>query len=257
MPIYMNGSLRLNKMLYGLKQVSLLWHTTINELLLSIGCTRAHADENLYLSSGVFLLLYVYDSMILYPRLAYEATEDLKTVLKKEYKMTDLGKAKQFLGLEIAHQDSSAITLGQSKYIQTIIKRFGMEDANPALTPLHDKMTLKTEPQGETEVDAGHYQSSIGSFSYTASATHPDIAFAVSALSVKNLVRQARHCHGCHPHAGHPVAVPHLCHRRYCPTRLGASSRSLRQCSSSAIPQNPDLVSGRPGSDSFSSVSAL
>ena len=72
--------------------------------------------------------------------------------------MTDLAKAKQFLGLEIARQDSGTITLGQAKYIQTIVKRFGIEDANPAPTPFHNKMTLETELQGETEVDAGHYQ---------------------------------------------------------------------------------------------------
>ena len=131
----------------------------------------------------VFLLLYVDDTTLLYPRSSSEAAEDLKTALKKEYKMTDLGKAKQFLGLEIARQDSGAITLGQAKYIQTIVKRFGMEDANPAPTPLHDKATLETEPQGEREVDAGHYQSIVGSLSYAATATRPDIAFAVSALS--------------------------------------------------------------------------
>jgi len=183
MPIYMNGSLRLNKMLYGLKQAPLLWHTTINEFLLSIGCARAHADENLYLRGDVFLLLYIDDTTILYLRSASEAAEDLKTALKKEYKMTDLGKAKQFLGLEIAHQNSSAITLGQAKYIQTIVKRFGMEDVNPTPTPLHDKITLETEPQGETEVDAGHYQSIVGSLSYAATVTRPYLPFAVSALS--------------------------------------------------------------------------
>jgi hypothetical protein len=156
MPIFMNGSLRLNKALYGLKQAPLLWHATINEFLLSIGCTRAHADENLYLRSGVFLLLYVDDTQILYPPSASEAAADLKAALKKEYKMTDLGKAKQFLGVEIERQDSGAITLGQAKYIQTILKPFGMEDANTAPTPLHDKTTLEAEPEGESEVDASY-----------------------------------------------------------------------------------------------------
>jgi len=183
MPIYMNSCHRLNEALYSLKQAPLLWHTTRNEFLLSIGCTHAHAVENLYLRSGIFLLLYVDDTTILYLRSASEAAEDLKTALKKEYKITDLGKAKQFLGLEIARQDSSVITLGQAKYIQTIIKRFRMEDANPAPTPLHDKTTLETELQGEMEVDAGHYQSTVGSLSYAATAICPHIAFAVSVLS--------------------------------------------------------------------------
>jgi len=112
MPIYMNGFLRLNQAFYGLKQTPLLWHTTINELLLSIGCKRVHADKNLHLCSSVFLLLYVNDNTILYPQSTSKAAEDLKTPLKKEYTMTDLGKAKQFLGLKIARQDSGAITLG-------------------------------------------------------------------------------------------------------------------------------------------------
>jgi len=53
------------------------------------------------------------------------------------------------------------------------------------------------------------------------------------------------------------MAVPHLCRRRRCPTRLDTSSWSLRQLSVSDVPQNPDLVAGRQGSVSFSSVSAL
>jgi hypothetical protein len=151
MPIFMDGSLRLNKALYGLKQAPLLWHATIDEFLLSIGCIRAHADGNLYLRSGVFLLLYVDDTQILYPPSASEAAADLKAALKKEYKMTDLGKAKQFLGLEIERQDSGAITLGQAKYIQTILKRFGMEDANTAPTRVFTIRQLSKRNRKESQ----------------------------------------------------------------------------------------------------------
>jgi len=37
--------------------------------------------------------------------------------------------------------------------------------------------------QGETELDAGHYQSRVSSLWYATTATHPDLAFAVSVLS--------------------------------------------------------------------------
>jgi len=43
-----------------------------------------------------------------------------------------------------------------------------MEDAISTPTPLYDKMTLESELQEETEVDAGYYQTIIGSLSYTA-----------------------------------------------------------------------------------------
>jgi len=104
-----------SRALYGLKQVPLLWHATINEFLLSIGCTCAHIDENLYLLTSVLLLCYVDNTTILYLRSISKATKDLKTALRKEYKMMNLGKAKQFLGLEIDCYDSGAITLGQTK----------------------------------------------------------------------------------------------------------------------------------------------
>jgi len=72
-----------------------------------------------------------------------------------------------------------------------------------------------------------------------------------------NLAQQAWRCHRRRPYTGHPVAVPHVCRRRSCSTRLGISSQSLRQCSGSHAPLNPDLVAGHPGSVSFSYVSAL
>jgi hypothetical protein len=59
------------------------------------------------------------------------------------YKMTNLGPAKKFFGLEIDRQlENGAIGLSQTAYINTILKRFNMEDANPAPTPLHDKTRL-------------------------------------------------------------------------------------------------------------------
>jgi len=79
MAIYMNGSLRLNKALYDVNQAPLLWHATINEFLLSIGCTRAHVDENLYLRSCVFLLLYVDDTTIVTPS-ALVTPQDMQLV---------------------------------------------------------------------------------------------------------------------------------------------------------------------------------
>jgi len=40
--------------------------------------------------------------------------------------------------------------------------------------------------EGKTEADARHYQSTVGSLSYSATATRPDIASAVSVISRYN-----------------------------------------------------------------------
>jgi len=118
-----------------------------------------------------------------------------------------------------------------------------MEDTNPAPTPLHNKTTLETEPQGETEVDAGHCQSIVDSLLYATTATRPDIALAI--LAVTNLARQAPRCwHQYHSHRCCPVTRPDFrSHSRGHPPRLGAST-DLRHIAPVAI--SPTAGRSRP-----------
>ena len=46
--------------------------------------------------------------------------------MKLEFDMTDLGKMKYFLGVEVL-QNSDGIYISQKKYAKDILERFGME----------------------------------------------------------------------------------------------------------------------------------
>jgi len=96
--------------------------------------------------------------------------------------MSNLGPAKRFLGLDITRLPDGSILLSQQIYINSILKRFGMEDANTAPTPLCHKTRLDIEMSTDREADAAVYQSITGSLMYTATSTRPDIAYAVAAL---------------------------------------------------------------------------
>jgi len=51
--------------------------------------------------------------------------------------MTDLGEIDSYLGVNITHNWLvKLLEIDQSRYIQEIVNRFGMSDANPAHTPL-------------------------------------------------------------------------------------------------------------------------
>jgi hypothetical protein len=50
-------------------------------------------------------------------------------VLKMKYKISDLGEASYFLGLEI-NRDKNGISLSQETYIDTMMKQFGMENSH-------------------------------------------------------------------------------------------------------------------------------
>jgi hypothetical protein len=137
---------RLRKALYGLKQAPRLWYEDIDSFLKSIGFTQSTTDPNLYMKPSVLLLLYVDDLLIAHSRRLFTTTstspgELVKEQLKVKYKMTDLGKAKRFLGLEIS-RTNEGIWLGQPDYINGIIKHFRIKNANGVSSPMDPNVLL-------------------------------------------------------------------------------------------------------------------
>jgi len=181
---------RLRKALYGLKQAPRLWHDNINAFLLSLGFTQSSADPNLYLrSDGILILLYVDDISMSYPEAATKAANEVKAKLSEKYRITNLGPARQFLGIEIYRDaNGTGISGGQKAYITRILKRFSMEQSHGVSTPMVPNIKLDlAEDRGEKELeDITDYQAVVGSLMYAALATWPDISYAVAALSRYN-----------------------------------------------------------------------
>jgi hypothetical protein len=184
----------LRKALYGLKQAPRLWHNDINTFLLFLGFTQSQADPNLYIrSDGILILLYVDDISMMCARTesASKAAIEVKAKLSEKYKITNLGPARQFLGIEI-HRDEkgTGISLGQKAFITTILKRFHMQDAQGVTTPMDPNVKLDlADDRGEKELDkenVKHYQAIVGSLMHAALAMRPDISYAVDALCQYN-----------------------------------------------------------------------
>jgi len=127
--------------------------------------------------------LYVDDMLVIYADTASEEAMGVKEALMQQYNMSNLGLAKKFPGLEIDRHPHGTITLDQQAYIEAVIRRFGMEDANIADTTLHHNTRLDAIPEGEPEADPELYRSIVGSLGYAVQGTRPDLAYAVAALS--------------------------------------------------------------------------
>jgi len=186
-PYMPDGSmLVLQKALYGLKHSPRLWDEDINGYLQSIGFQQSAEDPNLYLQPGVLLILYVDDLLI-----AYDGTDgkghEIKRLLQAKYKMCDLGAAKRFLGIEIQRGEDGSISICQRAYIDTILKRFGQQDAKSAKTPLDHQVDLANTNCEDKTANSKEYLSIVGSLMYAALGSRPDIAFSVSALSRYNV----------------------------------------------------------------------
>jgi hypothetical protein len=118
--------------------------------------------------------------------------DEVITALKNKYKMSDLGEARHFLGLEI-NRNEDGISLSQGSYIDTLLKRFGMEDSRNVSNPLNPNVRLENEECEDNPADRNLYLSLVGSLMYAALGSRPDISFAVSSLSRYNSAPLAIH----------------------------------------------------------------
>ena len=110
--------------------------------------------------------------------------------------MKDLGPIHSCLGMEV-RQDlvEGTITLSQSEYVDSILRRFGLLLANPVAVPMTATLDLTldgTEDKFE-ETSTFDYPSAIGSLLYLSGCTRPDITFAVNRLSRSLNAHRAAH----------------------------------------------------------------
>jgi len=174
---------KLLKSLYGLKQAPKKWHEKFDRTLTSAGFTMNKADKCVYYrydwGDGVILCLYVDDILIFGNNI--NVIEEVKGFLSSNFEMKDLGEADVILNIKPLREGNGGVTLVQSHYVEKVLNRFGYSDCTPAPTPYDPSVLLRKNRR--IARDQLRYYQIIGSLMYLASATRPDISFAVSKLS--------------------------------------------------------------------------
>nr|AAT77072.1 retrotransposon protein, putative, Ty1-copia sub-class [Oryza sativa Japonica Group] len=173
---------KLLKSLYGLKQSPKQWHEKFDKTLTSAGFAVNKADKCVYYrhggGEGVLLCLYVDDILIFGTNL--EVINEVKSFLSQNFDMKDLGVGDVILNIKL-NRCENVITLLQSHYVEKILNRFGYIDSKPSPTPYDPNLLLRKKKRiARNQLE---YSQIIGSLMYLASATRPDISFAVSKLS--------------------------------------------------------------------------
>jgi hypothetical protein len=75
-----------------------------------------------------------------------------------------MGETKYFLGFQVK-QLQEVTFISQTKYIQDILKKFGLKNAKPIKTPMGTNEHLDLDTEGKS-VDQKVYRSMIGSLLY-------------------------------------------------------------------------------------------
>lgn len=183
--------LKLQKSIYGLKQSSRLWNIKLKGVLLKFGLKQSQIDPCIfyYLKDTKKLYIAVYvDDLLIFSNDNLLKTK-LKSCLKNNFEMKDLGAANSFLGLRISRdRESGKLYIDQEQYIQDLLNRFGMTNCNPCKTPMDHTVKLSKTMSPKTQEDRANmenvpYQELVGSLLFAAQVSRPDICYAVNLIS--------------------------------------------------------------------------
>ena len=177
-----NDVYKLKRALYDLKQAPRAWYDRLTAYLTEHGFKRGSADSTLFIrkDKNSFVVAQIYVDDIVFGATNDPLAHSFADEMKAMFEMSMVGELTYFLGLQVKQTDSG-IYINQAKYARNLVKRFGLDNAAHARTPMAANAKLTNDPSGES-VDVTLYRSMIGCLLYL-TASRPDIAFSVGVCS--------------------------------------------------------------------------
>ena len=173
---------KLKRALYGLKQAPRAWYDRLTAYLTEHGFKRGSADTTLFIRNdkNSFIVTQIYVDDIVFGATNDSLAHSFANEMKAMIEMSMLGELTYFLGLQVKQTDLG-IHINQVKYARNLVKRFGLDNATHAKTPMAANAKLTNNPSDES-VAVTLYRSMIGCLLYL-TASRPNIAFSVGVCS--------------------------------------------------------------------------
>ena len=134
-------------------------------------------------SEGELFIVAIYVDDIILGSKSSEQIQDFIKRISQRFNVKDMGKLHYFLGVKVAYPVSEKIWIGQPTYTTDILKKFNMENSNPAATPTENGAKLMRATKDSELFSKEVYQSAVGSLLYLSTRTRPDIAHAVGNVA--------------------------------------------------------------------------
>jgi hypothetical protein len=173
-----NHMYKLSNTLYGLKQSPRTWYERLRDFLVSRGFKVGKVNTTLFtkkIGDDLFIC-QIYIDDIIFGSINQEFCEEFGDMMSQKFEMSMIGELSFFLGLQVK-QTKDVTFICQSKYVNDLLKRFGMDNSKSIKTPMATNAHLDLDERGNP-VDLKLYRSMIGSLLYL-TACRPDIIFSV------------------------------------------------------------------------------
>ena len=198
----------LKKSLYGLRRSPKLWYDTIKTVLASLGLHSSKTSPCLFTgiiipgSAPLHLGLYVDDFVYFSPDAQVE--QRFEDLFSQHFPVEFMGIATHFLGLHIQWRDEEDgnlfVHLSQSAYIDEVLDKHGLSNANPVQTPYRSGTHVDTVDGETSDTITTKYLSIVGSLGWLANMTRPDLS------TIHNLLAQ----YSSKPTSGHLQAATYV-----------------------------------------------
>jgi len=184
--------LKLKKALYGTKQASRLWQTTLADFLENdLGFTRSRNDPCLFLlerDGGIIILgIYVDDIIVAYRGNLFDW---FKSKFLERFRAKHIGPLYWFLGIAVDQSPSYVVSISQERYIKNMVEKYAPEYASQSLDKfehprgdVYSSLRLAETDEERSLASQLPYMNLVGALLYIAVMTRPDISFHCSILS--------------------------------------------------------------------------
>jgi hypothetical protein len=147
----------LRKTLYGLKQSGRRWYHKLVEILVEhLGFTRCDVDQAVFFRHEgrnlIIILVHVDNCTIAATTITLIL--NFKKKISEHVEITDLGELHWLLGIEIRRdRERHSIHLSQCSYIDSIIRRYNLQDLKPVSTPMETNLRLSSSQSPSTTAE--------------------------------------------------------------------------------------------------------
>lgn len=176
---------KLKKSIYGLKQSGRCWNEHLDKELKKAGFNRNGVDPCVYEMNTdcgrAILVVYVDDILVISENSTMQ--QKVRRELESHFETKYLGPISKLLGVKFNHLKDGSVALSQGEYIDTLLKRFGLQEAKKVSTPMEERPSFLDESDKEPRSRELPFRELIGGLLYLSQRTRPDIAFAVGKLA--------------------------------------------------------------------------